>query len=156
MSDHDRNAARTLILLEDGQCAVPPNLFRPNDHVIVAGPSRAGLALAPLSLPGAETIWTDPQHSASVRSLRASLRLRGGIDRLVLVCGQSIGLAGLSSLLGLLPLLRQRHGAELRLCLTRPAAERPLRMFLDQLAPQLQRDRVTVHWSNAMGDALTP
>ena len=76
---------RKLVLLNDMALHLKPEAVKPHDaaRVIVAGNHLVRMTLAELALPGAEMIWTDFRHSASLGTLHAAVQAAGGLDRLV-------------------------------------------------------------------------
>lgn len=146
-----RDIDRPLILVNEAALALDPALIGAQEAatVVVAGASRARLALAHVIFPGAEVVWTDFGLSASVRSLLARIEARGGLDRLVLAGAQDApepAETHLSAILTLLPALRRRQGAEVVLSFPEGPALRSLRTFLRRLAPELRRDGLSVIW----------
>jgi hypothetical protein len=145
--------AQPVVLMTQAALDLHPALtgLQPRAQLIVAGPSRMRLALAPLHLPGAQSVWTDFRHSASLRSLRTRVEALGGIDQLVLAedrDGSDDGMSHLSTLLTLLPTLR-RSGAtapQIVLCYQEGAVARSLRTFLAGIAARLRQDGLSVRW----------
>lgn len=151
MHAHPRDTDRPLILVNEAALALDNALIGAQETatIVVAGASRARLALAHVVVPGAEVVWTDFSLSASVRSLLARIEAQGGLDRLVLAGAEDDpepAQAHLSAILTLLPALRRRRGAVMVLSFPEGPAVRSLRTFLRRLAPELRRDGLSVIW----------
>lgn len=140
---------RKLVLLNDLALQLKPEAVQPGDagRVFVAGNNLVRMTLAELALPGAEMVWTDFRHSASLVALQGVVQAAGGLDRLVLAADGEHGEAVFSimcAVLTLLPPLRRRRGSEIELiCLPGKAAS-SLALFADRIRPQLSARGVRV------------
>ena len=74
---------RKLVLLNDMALHLKLEAVKPDDaaRLVVAGSHLVRMTLAELALPGAEMIWTDFRHSASLGALHAAMQAAGGLDR---------------------------------------------------------------------------
>lgn len=150
-------SATTLLVLATGARGLPVDLAgEDGTDVILAGPSRTALALAQMSLPGAEIIRTDLNNSASLRSLQCTVRSQGGVGRLVIVGGPeggphgsphggAAGFAELAALLNLMPALCRT--AEVVLCPGTAASGHSLRTFVEGVAARLPDSGLVVRFN---------
>ncbi|MBL9072763.1 hypothetical protein [Tabrizicola sp.] len=135
-------ADRKLVLLNDLALQVKPETVKPGDaaRIFVAGNNLVRMTLAELALPGAEMVWTDFRHSASLGALQAAVQAAGGLDRLVLAVDGEHGEAAFSimcAVLTLLPPLRRRQTSEIELICLPGKAAASLMQFVDRIRPQL-------------------
>lgn len=140
---------RKLVLLNDLALQVRPEAVKPDSaaRIFVAGSNLVRMTLAELALPGAEMIWADFRHSASLGALHGAVQSAGGLDRLVLAVDGDHGEAVFSTMcavLTLLPSLRRRQASEIELICLPGKAETSLVQFVDRLTPQLAGRGVAV------------
>ena len=133
---------RKLVLLNDLAIQVKPEAVQPEDaaRVFVAGSSLVRMTLAELALQGAQMIWTDFRHSASLAALQGAVQAAGGLDRLVLAVDGEHGEAVFSvmcAVLTLLPSLRCRQAPQIELICLPGKAATSLVQFVDRIRPQL-------------------
>ena len=133
-----------LVLLNDLALQLKPEAVKPGDaaRIFVAGNSLVRMTLAELALPGAEMVWTDFRHSASLGALQGRVQAAGGLDRLVLAVDGEHGEAVFSimcAVLTLLPPLRRRQAPEIELLCLPGTAATALVQFVDRIRPQLSR-----------------
>lgn len=133
---------RKLVLLNDMALHLMPEAVKPGDaaRVFVAGSNLVRMTLADLALPGAEMVWTDFRHSASLGALQAAVQAVGGLDRLVLAVDGEHGEAVFSvmcAVLTLLPSLRRRTASRIELICLPGKAATSLVQFVDRIRPQL-------------------
>jgi len=91
-------------------------------------------------LPGAEMVWTDFHSSGSLGALHGVVQAAGGLDRMILAVDGAHGEAAFSAMctvLTLLPALRRRPGAEIRLYCLPGKAVAALTQFADRIQPRL-------------------
>lgn len=140
---------RKLVLVNDLALQVMPEAIRPagKDQVFVAGKCLVRMTLAELALPGAEMVWTDFRHSASLAGLHRAVQAAGGLDRMVLAADGDHG-EGVFSLmcavLTLLPSLRRRKAGQIELICAAGGAAASLEEFVNRIRPRLARDGITV------------
>lgn len=130
------------VLLNDLALQLTPEAIRPDAamRVFVAGSSLVRMTLAELALPGAEMVWTDFRNSGSIAALHGVVQAAGGLDRMILAVDGKHGEAAFSAMcavLTLLPSLRRRRGAEIRLCCLPGKAVTALAQFVNRIQPQL-------------------
>lgn len=135
-------ADRKLVLVNDLALQVKPEAVGPGDaaRVFVAGSNLVRMTLAELALPGAEMVWADFRHSASLAALQGAVQAAGGLDRLVLAVDGEHGEAVFSAMcavLTLLPSLRRRQAPEIELICLPGKAATSLVQFTDRIRPQL-------------------
>lgn len=140
---------RKLVLLNDMALHLMPGAVKPGDaaRVFVAGSHLVRMTLADLALPGAETVWTDFRHSASLGALHAAVQTAGGLDRLVLAVDGEHGEAVFSvmcAVLTLLPSLRRRTASSIELICLPGKAAISLVQFVDRIRPRLDDHGVSV------------
>jgi len=140
---------RKLVLLNDMALHLKPEAVKPDDaaRLVVAGSHLVRMTLAELALPGAEMIWTDFRHSASLGALHAAMQAAGGLDRLVLAADGEHGEAVFSvmcAVLTLLPSLRRRAVPKIELICLPGKAAISLVQFVDRIRPQLAGRGVSV------------
>ena len=130
------------VLMNDMALHLQPEAVRPDEaaRVFVAGSNLVRMTLAELALPGAEMVWTDFRNSGSLGALHGVVQAAGGLDRMILAVDGAHGEAGFSAMcavLTLLPALRRRRGAEIRLYCLPGKAVAALTQFVDRIQPQL-------------------
>jgi hypothetical protein len=140
---------RKLVLVNDLALQVMPEVIRPagQDRVFVAGKCLVRMTLAELALPGAEMVWTDFRHSASLAGLQRAVQAAGGLDRMVLAVDGDHGegvFSVMCAVLTLLPSLRRRGAGRIELICTPGGAAASLVEFADRIRPGLARDRILV------------
>lgn len=137
-----------LVLLNDAAMCLPQALAglapdeTADETVVVAGTSQVRLALAELALPGSTSVWCDFRLSASLGSLLAGLRAKGGLNRLILAANgknpEDI-FAIMQTILNFAPILRQNTDAEIHLFVSEGEAKASLVAFLNRIAPDQAR-----------------
>lgn len=142
-------ADRKLVLLNDLALQVKPETVKPGDasRIFVAGSNLVRMTLAELALPGAEMVWTDFRHSASLGALQAAVQAAGGLDRLVLAVDGEHGEAVFTimcAVLTLLPPLRRRQASEIELICLPGKSATSLVQFVNRIRPQLSARGVGV------------
>lgn len=115
--------------------------------VFVAGSNLVRMTLAELALPGAEIVWTDFRHSASLGALHQVVQAAGGVDRMILATDGEHGEAAFSmmcAVLTLLPSLRRKGMARVELICSTGKAAQSLGQFVERIRPQLDRENISV------------
>lgn len=140
---------RKLVLLNDLALRLKPEAVKPGDgtRVVVAGSNLVRMTLAELVLPGAEMVWTDFRHSASVGAVNGALQAAGGLDRLILAVDGEHGEAVFSvmcAVLTLLPSLSRRQTSDIELICLPGKAATSLVEFVDRIGPRLADRGVSV------------
>jgi hypothetical protein len=140
---------RKLVLLNDMALQLKPEAVALGDtaRVFVAGSNLVRMTLAELALPGAEMLWTDFRHSASVAGLHRALNAAGGLDQMILATDGEHGEAVfsiMSAVLTVLPSLRRRRSSQVELICTDGKAARSLVQFVERIRPQLAASGVTL------------
>lgn len=133
---------RNLLLVNDMALQLRPEIvaLAGSDRVIVAGANLVRMTLAEVAWPGAEMVWTDFRHSASLGALHSRVQAAGGLDRLVLAADGDRGEAVFSVMccvLTLLPSLRGKDTSRVELSCTQGKAARSLVQFVKRIQPQL-------------------
>jgi hypothetical protein len=140
---------RKLVLLNDMALQLKPEALAPGDteRVYIAGNNLVRMTLGELALPGAEMIWTDFRHSASLAGLHRTVQQAGGLDRMILAAdgehGESV-FSVMCAVLTLLPSLRRRPSSHVELICLEGKAAPSLVEFVDRIQPQLATSGVSV------------
>lgn len=142
-------ADRKLVLMNDLALQLNPGAASPGgaDRVFVAGSNLVRMALAELSLPGAEMVWTDFRHSASLGALHRVVQAAGGLDRMILAVDGRKGedvFSAMCAVLTLLPSLRRRPGSKIELICQPGRAATALTQFVNRIRPRLAAQGVDV------------
>jgi hypothetical protein len=139
---------RSVILINDAVLGLPRETLSLEDgaRVFVAGRSLVQMTLAELALPGAQMIWTDFRHSASLSALHATLQSAGGLDRLILAADGAKSEAVFSLMCAVLtfrPALRRRRSARIELILEDGQAVSSMVQFLQRIGGTLDLDGIS-------------
>lgn len=140
-------SGREVILINDTVLGLPPETLSLNEgaKVFVAGRSLVQMTLAELALPGAQMIWTDFRHSASLAALNAKLQAAGGLNRLILAADGAQSEAVFSLMCAVLTFrssLRRRRGARIDLILEDGQAVGSMVEFLKRIGGTLDLDGI--------------
>ena len=141
--------AHTLVLLNDMALQLRPEGLAPGDsrQVFIAGSNLVRMTLAELAVPGAQMVWTDFRHSASLAALHRVVQQAGGVDRLILATDGRQSEAVFSvmcAVLTLLPSLRRRKGSQVELICLDGTGATSLAQFVGRIKPQLAASGVGI------------
>lgn len=140
---------RKLVLLNDMALQLKPEALALGEtgRVFIAGSDLVRMTLAELAVPGAEMVWTDFRHSASLAALQGIVQQAGGLDRMVLAADgeQSESVFSIMcAVLTLLPSLRRKRSAAVELLCRDGNAAGSLVQFVDRIHPRLSDDGISL------------
>lgn len=140
---------RKLVLLNDMALQLKPEALALGEtgRVFIAGSDLVRMTLAELAVPGAEMVWTDFRHSASLAGLHCVIQQAGGLDRMVLAADgeQSESVFSIMcAVLTLLPSLRRKRSAAVELLCRDGKAAGSLVQFVDRINPRLSDDGISL------------